>query len=121
MLVSVFDRVQHGLSALKGHYDRLRYLGRLCAKGPYTHWGLSRRYGQNAAEQGMLEAHRQVFNETLLTTLQQLDQEELARSMAEEPPSDRGPSLVPKGSTGGSRLHFRWLSECLEALRRARL
>jgi hypothetical protein len=120
MVASVTNRMQRSLAALKSHYERLRYLALLGTKGHYAHWGMSRRYGKQATEQGLLEVHRAVFDETLLTPLQRLDQEEAAHA-GSQPLNDRTSSLAPKGSRFGARLHFRWLSECLQALRRRRL
>jgi len=120
MIVSVTYRMQRSLTALKSHFERLKYLALLSAKGHYEHWGMTRRYGKDATNQGLLEVHRQVFSETLLTPLEGLDEEERPQA-GTKPHNDGRSSLVPKGSSGGARLHFRWLSECLESLRRTRL
>src|SRR6266852_8642352 len=58
------------LAAVAGVVGKIEYLASLrdlAASGAYSHWGLSRAYGEQAAQQALAEAHRQLFLKLLRT------------------------------------------------------
>lgn len=61
------------MRAVSGLLGKLAYLGSLReADGSYSHWGLTRVYGETAAQQAVSEAHRGVVTTILRTPLAQL-------------------------------------------------
>jgi hypothetical protein len=70
------------LAAVSGVLGKLEYISHL-RKGagkPYSHWGLSRVYGEAAAQEALAEAHRLLFLRILHTPLRQFSSVLLALS-----------------------------------------
>jgi hypothetical protein len=59
-------------AAVPGVVGKLNYVAGLREGESYSHWGLTRVYGQAAAQQALADAHRAVFLETLRTSLRTL-------------------------------------------------
>jgi hypothetical protein len=120
---AIEDVIGTTLAAVSGVLGKLEYLSRLrCAKGnPYTHWGLSRAYGEAAAHEALAEAHRLLFLRVLQAPLRELRNDviissEDSRTKPEQYlESLRGdlPILLPQDLGGGSARHF---SSVLHAL-----
>ena len=64
------------LKAIKGSLRRLEYFARLRGKdGAYSHWGLSRVYGDLRARRALADAHRAELSAILGTSLRRLEQD----------------------------------------------
>ena len=62
------------LAEVPGTVGKVGYLASLRdgASGTYAHWGLTRTYGEMAAQQALAEAHRLLFLRMLRTPLRAL-------------------------------------------------
>ncbi len=103
------------LENISGVFGKLDYLAGLRGDdGRYQHWGLTRVYGEEAAQRAMAEAHRLVFLEILRMPLPRLIKDLARASGAQElglrnfleDLHRRLPTLVPPELGGGSVKHF---------------
>ena len=127
------------LAAVAGVVGKIEYVASLrdLASGAYSHWGLSRAYGDSAAQQALAEAHRLLFLRLLRTPLRTLRDDVVASYQATnlggasdgesgnesgkkltageymEGLRQRVPALMPQDLGGGSARHF---SSVLRAL-----
>ena len=111
------------LAGVAGIVGKIEYVASLRdqASGAYSHWGLSRAYGDAAAQQALAEAHRQLFLKLLRTPLRTLRDEvtysswalQITASEYLERLRSRQPVLLPQDLSGGSARHF---SSVLHAL-----
>jgi hypothetical protein len=114
------------LAAVAGIVGKIDYLASLrdAASGAYSHWGLSRTYGEQAAQQALAEAHRLVFLRLLQTPLRTLRDEVMLSSEVlqitageyMEQFRSRMPALVPRDLSGGSARHFSSVLHALSVL-----
>ena len=113
------------LTAVSGIVGKLEYLSGLReTPNTYSHWGLSRVYGEGAAQQALAEAHSVFFLATLRTSLRTLQDEVAVSSQgkqrsAEEYINDlrtRLPALLPSDLGGGSTRHFSSVLHALSSL-----
>ena len=66
LLNATDDFLSRSLGTLRGFFDRLEYIAELRQPdGSYAHWGLSREYGQSAAQLAIKDAHQFNFRLTL--------------------------------------------------------
>jgi hypothetical protein len=104
------------LAAVSGVLGKLEYISHL-RKGagkPYSHWGLSRVYGEAAAQEALAEAHRLLFLSVLHTPLRELRNDTVVSSQATQlRPAEyvgslrsRLSALVPPGLGGESVRQF---------------
>ena len=116
------DLKQTTLRSLAGLLARLAYLSELRRRdGTYLHWGLARTYGEPAAQQAVLEAHRATLSGILRTPLRRMVQDATVSSEPSGLPpaqyvselSERVPELLPTGAGRASASH---LSAVLHAL-----
>jgi hypothetical protein len=123
------DFVLNSLAAIAGLFGKLDYLAGLRQRdGAYSHWGLARVHGEDAAHRAASEAHRLLFSRVLSTPLGLLlddaaqAQSEAGLGMSEylQYLSQRGPVLVPQGTGDGPVLHFNSVLHAISALARAR-
>jgi len=113
------------LTAVSGIVGKLDYLSGLReTPNTYSHWGLSRVYGEGAAQKALSEAHVAFFLATLRTSLRTL-QDDVAvssqgkqRSVEEyiEDLRTRLPALLPSDLGGGSARHFSSVLHALSSL-----
>src|SRR3954468_1590943 len=113
------------LAAVAGMLGKLQYVAGLRQEsGVYSHWGMSRSYGEAAANQAIAGAHADIFVEILRTPLHELAGE-LERLACEHETNSRelvkdllaeGELLVPQSLKGGSRRHFNSVLRSLSAL-----
>ncbi len=82
LLSALEDLLTRTLAAIPGLLARLEYLASLKVNGRYGHWGLSRVYGERAAQRAMTDAHRMVVGEVLRTRLELLVQDSEAACAA---------------------------------------
>lgn len=84
MKKSISDRLsENALSALPGPLARLEYMAKLRnADGQYSHWGLSKMYGEADVRRGIAETHQSVLSEVLGAPFPDLEQELKADSGA---------------------------------------
>lgn len=113
------------LAAVPGTLGKLEYISELRTdSGAYAHWGLSRSYGETAANQAVAAAHSEIFIEVLRTPLRMLAQE-IQRQAEARGVSLReyvatlrstGEKLIPASLCGGTLRHFSSVLESLSAL-----
>ncbi len=111
------------LARVPGIVGKIDYVASLrdAHSGNYAHWGLSRAYGEQAAQQALREAHRVLFLRMLRTPLRALRDDVLVSSGALHMTAgeymdrlrNQLPSLLPQDLSGGSVRHF---SSVLQAL-----
>ena len=114
------------LAAIAGSLGRFAYVARLreSVGEPYTHWGLRRVYGEQAAQQAIAEAHRKLFLQLLRTPLRslmtdlQISAEYSEGSLTEyvERLRSRCGALLPAELGGGSARHFNSVLHALALL-----
>ncbi len=109
------------LGAVSGSLGRLSYVGRLHdGNGTYEHWGLTKVYGNDAAQRAMRLSHRALLSEVLKKPLavllrdmqasssnQHLTEEEFLSALADSQPKPLSPS---------ARAHLRSVLSALSAL-----
>ena len=128
-LVSAFeDLLSRTLAAIPGLLGRLEYLSSLKVEGRYGHWGLSRVYGESAAQRAMVDAHKMLLGEVLQTPLEMLveDSEAACAAQGRETPTyleelqSRPGDLLPDGTLGpATTRHFSSVLSALSALTKA--
>lgn len=126
LLTALDDFLVTTLAALPGLLTKLEYLSGLRDAGGYSHWGMSRVYGEEAAQGALVEAHGMVIAEILRTPLRKLMEDAEASSVArEQEPTAyleslcRQPAvLLPDRAGGGSSRHFSSVLHALSALAR---
>lgn len=112
------------LEHIPGLWGKLRYIASLRqANGRYEHWGLARKYGENAAQQAILDAHRELALEILRTPLRALLEETANAAEQGALPLQEFVALLgsdgdlfPADFRGGSATHFMTVLESLSCL-----
>lgn len=114
------------LAEVAGTVGKIGYLASLrdAASGTYAHWGLSRTYGERAAQQALAEAHHLLFLRMLRTPLHVLRDDVMASSGAlqmtagefMERLQSQAPALLPQDLGGGSARHFSAVLHALSSL-----
>jgi hypothetical protein len=114
------------LEAVRGSWTKLRYIASLKQPdGSYQHWGLTRKYGEAAAQTAIREAHGQLLAEILRKPLQELRDEAIkeAALCGAASPNEFVSSLMANREalmvspcTSASVRHFTTILECLESL-----
>src|SRR5882724_5488268 len=113
------------LTAVSGIVGKLEYLSGLReTPHSYSHWGLSRVYGEGAAQQALAEAHCALFLATLRTSLRTLRDDVAVSSRGKQTPAEayikdlrgRWTALLPSDLGGGSARHFSSVLHALSSL-----
>ncbi len=113
------------VSAIPGVWGKLRYVASLRqADGRYEHWGLARKYSENAAQQAILDVHRELALRILRTSVRSLLEETATAAEQGEVPlpefvallSRDADVLLPWDFRGGSAKHFMTVLESLSYL-----
>ena len=116
------DLTNTTLAAVSGVLGKLSYLSSLRTDGEsYIHWGLARVYGDTAAQDALMQAHKSVFSTVLRTPLAELfeDLGHCSKLAGLSPAAylgllkERQAALVPGNPGSGSSKH---LSSVLDAL-----
>jgi uncharacterized protein YbgA (DUF1722 family) len=119
------DVVEVTLTAVSGIVAKLEYLSSLReTQDSYSHWGLTRVYGEGAAQQALAEAHRAFYLVILRTSLRKLRDDVAVTSREEQKPAEeyveslrsRLVSLLPSDLGGGSPRHFSSVLHALSSL-----
>ena len=119
-------RTLHAVSGLLG---KLEYFTSLrLDDGSYSHWGLSRVYGEEAAQRALAEAHKNNVSQILRTPLRNLleDARESSGQNGMEQQhflqqlKDHEAESLPKDLSAGSRRHLSSVLHALSALLKAR-
>jgi hypothetical protein len=120
------DLVGTTLPAISGTWGKLEYISRLREAGgaSYLHWGLSRVYGEVAAQEALAEAHRLLIQKVLRAPLSELQHDMMLSSKASQlNPEEyvenlrgRLAALIPQNLSGGSIRHFNSVLQALSAL-----
>jgi hypothetical protein len=122
---AIDDVLDVSLAAVSGIVRKLEYLSGLReTPNSYSHWGLARVYGEEAAQQALAEAHRTIFLVVLRTSLRTLRDDVAVSSREEQKPVEdyagdlRGSlsSLLPCDLGGGSARHFSSVLHALSSL-----
>jgi hypothetical protein len=119
------DLLETTLARVAGSLGKIEYVASLRdnASGGYSHWGLSRAHGQQAAQQALAEAHRLLFFKLLRTPLRDLRDDvmvsrgKLPITAVEYVERLRGQTaLLPPDPGGGSARHFNSVLHALSFL-----
>lgn len=103
------------LAALVGAWQRLQHMAEMRASdGRYRHWGLSRTFGDAAAQRALAQAHTELFLQVLRMPLRSLAGEASTTQMSELA------SYLPGNLEGGIPEHFSSIVSALQALDEAR-
>jgi hypothetical protein len=113
------------LRAVAGLLGKLSYFAGLRQDdGTYSHWGLSRVYGEEASQRALTEAHRTVLSTILRAPLSKL-LEDVGKSCQSRQVtgteflgelSNQQPRLLPPAPGAGSRRHLSSVLLALSAL-----
>ena len=117
------------LQAIPGLLAKLHYIAGLHdGRGNYSHWGMGRSHGQEAAQRAMRTSHAAVLMRVLRTPLRMLD-EDLQRSASSEQMTaqellksliHRAPQALPERAGAPSQKHLRAVLNALSALLESR-
>src|SRR5689334_19530806 len=129
-LLDLLDNfIRRTMAVVPGLWHKLAYLGGLRKEsGDYSHWGLSKRYGNEATRKALSAVHEEVFLEVLRKPLNNLLVEVKENAAEKElPPVEyveelwisRGP-MTPAETGGGSDRHFEVTLKTLKSLLSAR-
>jgi hypothetical protein len=120
------DLFTRTLAGFPGVLAKLNYLSGLRHQetGLYSHWGMSRVYGDAAAQKAMAEAHGLLVEQILETPLRKLMEDagsccagdSAQRALFLEDLIQRSPVLLPEQVGGGSSRHFSSVLHALSAL-----
>jgi len=117
------------LASISGTLGKLDYVATLRrSDGLYSHWGLSRTYGETAAQHAIAEAHTLLFLKVLRTPLHTLREDLTVASQARhlsateyiDSLQDQASSLMGDDLRGGSRRHLNSVLHALSALAKPR-
>jgi hypothetical protein len=131
LMSALDDFVGTTLPAVSGILARLEYISglRKARAERYSHWGLSRVYGERAAQNALAEAHRLLFLQVLNTPIGELHNDIMVSSQASqmkpyeylEHLRSHLRVLVPSDPGGGSARHLSSMLEALSSLASHRL
>jgi hypothetical protein len=117
------------LRKVSGLLGRLEYLAGLRTKeGKYSHWGLARVHGEEAAGDAISQAHESTAAGILRAPLRRMVRDAEVSSEAKGVPPEsftqellaRGPDLLPTRPSAGSARHFKSVLRVLSYLTKAR-
>lgn len=123
------DLTNTTLEAVTGILGKLNYLSSLRGTGScYTHWGLAKVYGENAAQEALAQAHKGVFSQMLRTPLPELfeDLKHCSKRAGQSPAAylknlDRNKlALMPINPGSAGAKHFSSVLAALSNLQKAR-
>ena len=126
---AVDDLTTTTLAVFPGLLAKLKYVAGLRGDdGNYAHWGLSRVYGDSAAQRALAETHGVLTGEILRTPLRNLMEDAEACGSAQSEPAaaylqdlqQKGSGLLPENAGGGATRHFSSVLVALSALARNR-
>ena len=119
-------RTLHAVSGLLGKFEYFTSLRQ--DDGSYSHWGLSRVHGEEAAQRALAEAHKNNLSQILRTSLRNLledaressghngmEQQDFLQQL-----KDHEAESLPKDPSAGSRRHLSSVLHALSALVKAR-
>lgn len=117
------DFKKRSLSALPTLLERLAYICSLQTDtGTYEHWGLSRTFGNNLAQDAILRAHTETAMELIRVPIREIYREYQDAVRREEGPQViQGEAMVLKGPVSGDGLlsaHLHLLRDSLAAVAR---
>lgn len=129
LLESLDNFIKRTLAVVPGLWHKLAYMGGLRKdSGEYDHWGLSKRYGNEATKSALSAAHEQVFLDVLRKPVGNLLDEAEENAAEKEIPAEeyveelwlsRKP-MTPDEVGGGSSRHFEVTLKTLQSLARAK-
>ena len=114
------------LAGVSGIVGKMEYVASLrdAQSGGYLHWGLSRAYGEQAAQEALAQVHRQLFFKILRTPLRVLCDDVVLSSQAAQMTAEeylkkvqsQMPRLLPQDMNNGSARHFNSVLHALSFL-----
>ena len=116
------DFQERTLATLPGALEKLAYLASLRSEaGEYRHWGMSRIYGDRAADAAMSQAHTRVWLDLLRTPIPELLRQLTAMKTADarvvmNEIRDYRRLACPADLSGGGVRHFNSILLALESL-----
>jgi hypothetical protein len=119
------DFQERTLGSFQSALEKLVYLARLRgAAGQYSHWGMSRTYGEAAAAVAIADVHSQVWIEVLRTPISELFRQlekmgKGARGDLLQELNHRRADCCPNELQGGSIRHFNSILLTLNCLSRS--
>ena len=117
------------LRAVSGLLGKLEYFTSLRQQdGSYSHWGLSRVHGEEAAQRALAEAHQENVSQILRTPIRNLvdDAQQASNQNGMDQPcflkrlEDHKDQTLPRNPSAGSRRHLSSVLRALSALVRTR-
>jgi len=129
LLCALDDFLVRTLAYVSGNWGKLRYISGLRAQdGQYIHWGLTRKYGENAAQRAIEEAHRNVLIDLLRTPVRELISDAQSSASAVDQPlvqylqevSRDSEGLLPRRAGSAATSHFSAVVQALARLTQAR-
>ncbi len=115
------------LKSIQGGLNKLQYLADLrdSEDSPYTHWGLARVHGEQAASRALADEHRRLLAAVLAMPLEKLWQDvQRCSEVCETTPevfveklcARKISSLLPPGSDSATEAHLSSVLSALSAL-----
>ena len=115
------------LKSVRGGLNKLQYLADLrdSKESPYSHWGLARVHGEEAASRALADEHRRLLAVVLATPIEKLWQDvqqcsevcgTTPESFVEKLCSRKITSLLPPGSDSATERHLSSVLSALSAL-----
>jgi hypothetical protein len=113
------DFVNETLAHFQSRLGKLRFISEMRKDGEYQHWGLSKSYGEAAAQKAIAEAHSDVFEKALTTPVPELAEEDNIQDPNSVDLSLDPAVAVPTDRRGGTERHFRWVLKVVGLLHRS--
>jgi hypothetical protein len=117
------DFEKNTLGAVSGLLGRLFYVGRLqdgkeAGTGKYEHWGLTRVYGEDAAQNAIRTSHRMLLSEVLKKPMAALVKDALASSSQQQLTEAEFLAALnpPRPLSPSAQAHLRSVLSALSAL-----
>ncbi len=120
LLSAYEDFCTRTLAAVHGAWKQLEFVSSLKGeKGQYEHWGMKYTYGPVQANRAIAQAHTDLFQKVLETSISTLDGE-VEKLDTKGASRITAENHVPENSAACSKEHFRYISTALNLLAESR-
>jgi hypothetical protein len=113
------DFVNETLAQFPSKLGKLRFISEMRKEGRYKHWGLSKSYGDDVAQQAIAEAHSDTFEKALTTPVPLLADEDETQELEPLDSKMNPEAALPENLRGGTKRHFRWVLKVVDLLHRS--